>query len=609
MKRLFFFLFFLFPLLFPSPLLAQQKIDPRFGVTHIAGLYPDVNPNYLPYGIQEIGSLNFQTAEITISPEQCLFTSLRPNGFYGFEKSTSYCSDSKKNGMTSFIKNPLYYQVLNNSNIKNIFITANPLLDQSLSPWILKSEFSDDLLEQKLAILYRDFYNLTTYLLTNFSTLNKRIILMTPNELDWHLIPDKNTALDISTTASQNAIAYLNTISDAINQAKRDHPFSALSVYHACEVNRVYDALEGKKRAVNTVLPYTRCDLYGYSIYDTLFQDNDRLLTSFRYLKQMAPDSPSFAANNVFVSEIGVPHEGSNQDYTQAEAVEILNRQIEKILPEKPPFLLYWQIFSNECTKINPSNSDCRGFWLKKPDHQLTTVYEKVFLPRTQPPQSTVKGTLSFSSPTNLESILLHTCTTQHLVSAQKINSSLFSFQFSLDQKSDFCLRPQNLDQFKITINHPVFPDEDSYEWQKAGFDCSLPANNCSPIQQKWDLPSDTAYQFNLISSLPSPSPTSTPSLPTATPLPTSTLPPSSICSSCPPGFPAKSAGNSNCDSAINIADFLAWSQVYKKLLSGSSPSEDELSSVDFNCQPTDTSHTVNMQDFLVWLQSYREIL
>jgi len=79
-----------------------------------------------------------------------------------------------------------------------------------------------------------------------------------------------------------------------------------------------------------------------------------------------------------------------------------------------------------------------------------------------------------------------------------------------------------------------------------------------------------------------------------------------SVCSSCSSG-PPKSSGNSNCDDKINITDFSIWLQVYRKILGNQSPSQEELSSVDFNCQPSDSSSTVNLQDFQIWLQSYKE--
>lgn len=82
-----------------------------------------------------------------------------------------------------------------------------------------------------------------------------------------------------------------------------------------------------------------------------------------------------------------------------------------------------------------------------------------------------------------------------------------------------------------------------------------------------------------------------------------------SFCSSCPSERPGKSEGNANCDSKIDLTDFVLWRQVYRKVLIQESLSEADLAQVDFNCQPGQDQHTVDLTDFSIWLNSYRQSL
>jgi hypothetical protein len=72
--------------------------------------------------------------------------------------------------------------------------------------------------------------------------------------------------------------------------------------------------------------------------------------------------------------------------------------------------------------------------------------------------------------------------------------------------------------------------------------------------------------------------------------------PHSSICQSCSSGL-AKTKGNADCNSKIDLLDFAWWLNVFK-----SSTNDGE---VNFNCQDSDSQHIVNLTDFNVWFNNF----
>ena len=71
-------------------------------------------------------------------------------------------------------------------------------------------------------------------------------------------------------------IAWVNNRQKAVDDAKRDTLHREVQVYYYVEVNRVVDAMQGKTRLTNDVLPKTDVDFVSYSSYDSLGGDIGR---------------------------------------------------------------------------------------------------------------------------------------------------------------------------------------------------------------------------------------------------------------------------------------------------------------------------------------------
>ena len=100
---------------------------------------------------------------------------------------------------------------------------------------------------------YRELYELTRYLLTNYNHSGKSFYLG-HWEGDWYLLPNYNTATNPTPTAIQGMIDWLNNRQKAIDDAKRDTPHSDVSVFGYAEANRVRDAMSGTRPSISALL-------------------------------------------------------------------------------------------------------------------------------------------------------------------------------------------------------------------------------------------------------------------------------------------------------------------------------------------------------------------
>jgi hypothetical protein len=361
---------------------ARPLIDERLGVSHVAGSYPVKYENFLLWGAQDAFRLGFQTIEIYLSPEICLRNARYPRP-YGYYQTLDWCDPSLPKlsidykGIVDLIKHPRYQLTLSLP-FKTVIITT-----ETIGPahaWGIAG-YNREFTQTELDSLYSDFYQLTLYILEKYKNSSKTFIIQTPNELDWQLISNKggasNPDAEPDDFAIKNAINYLNTIQKAIDDAKSKLPPEGMKIYHSCELNLIKKAMAGKKSATNSVVPYTHCDLYGYSSYETALLDNDYdFPNALNYLKNKAPDSPDFGNNNVFISEIGSPE---NQKGTQW-SIDKMKLRFQQALNLGVPYIVFWQIYDNECSIFNPtSNSQCVGYWIRKPDGSLSSFYNEVF--------------------------------------------------------------------------------------------------------------------------------------------------------------------------------------------------------------------------------------
>jgi hypothetical protein len=212
----------------------------------------------------------------------------------------------------------------------------------------------------------RQFDHLARYLLTAYRNTGKTFVLQNW-EGDWAIRGNFDPASVPTPTAIRGMIGWLNARQRGVENARRLVHSRRVAVYHAAEVNHVADAMAGKTTVTNDVLPHTHCDLYAYSVYDTSIEGT-RFVAALDYLAARTPNSPAFGVKNVFVGEFGVPE----NEFGAPAAADSVRRTIRDGLAWGCPYLVYWQVFDNECKQ---GKGDCRGFWLIKPSGEKSALW------------------------------------------------------------------------------------------------------------------------------------------------------------------------------------------------------------------------------------------
>jgi len=216
--------------------------------------------------------------------------------------------------------------------------------------------------------------DLTKYLLTKFNNTGKQFFLG-HWEGDWYLLPNYDANYVPSNDRLNGMIQWYRARQNAVDEALRVTPHSNVEVFTYCEVNRVVDAMNGLKRVVNKVLPFTNVDYVSYSSYDAQSLSQSEYNNVMNYIEANLPLRPLIKGKRVFIGEMGRASYDLSSSKAQHESVNREN--IRKGLSWGAPFVLYWEFYNNEVP-----NGIQRGFWLiddKNEKWPLYTTYQNFY--------------------------------------------------------------------------------------------------------------------------------------------------------------------------------------------------------------------------------------
>ena len=186
-------------------------------------------------------------------------------------------------------------------------------------------------------------------------------------EGDWHLLHTDPEHVP-SDDEILRMIDWVNTRQRAVDDAKREAAPEGVNVFYYLEVNRVADAMAGRPRVANLVLPHTPVDYVSYSSYDAIHGDIEAdLPRALDYLAAQMPPRPSASpGRRVFIGEYGF----ASVSYG-AEKQEALSRRVlQAALRWGCPFALYWEMYNNE---VNDGVQ--QGYWLIDDDGNRQPAY------------------------------------------------------------------------------------------------------------------------------------------------------------------------------------------------------------------------------------------
>jgi hypothetical protein len=246
----------------------------------------------------------------------------------------------------------------------------------------------------------QEFYDLTRYLYSTYAGTGKTFILKNW-EGDYAALPDGTLgqgeavieATDITPQRLDAMTLWMKARQRGVSRARTDSGSPAgVGVFHAVEMSRVLDYTRlNRVRLVNQVIPAVGSDMVSYSSYDSSIIMNVPDAASTRAamnealnaIKSLAPDPLGLGDKRIFISEYGLFENGhSLADTTWRTQTILETSQAAGILGS-----FMWEVFDNECYKDyppnqtqpfpvdcspgdaeRPSNTQCRGLWIVKPD-------------------------------------------------------------------------------------------------------------------------------------------------------------------------------------------------------------------------------------------------
>lgn len=198
---------------------------------------------------------------------------------------------------------------------------------------------------------YKEMYDLTCYLLTNYNNSGKTFYLG-HWEGDGYLEVNGWTTNPPEITI-QGMIGWLNNRQKAVDDAKAAMTYSNVEVYNYAECNRVRDAMlnnsNNNERVINCVVPYvTNLDYLSYSSYDAQNLSQADLDTTLNYMESMLPTNKAATVPGprMWIGEYGWGYEPTSSQEPQIRAYmqRLMNWNYNGACL---PYILMWEMYSN----------------------------------------------------------------------------------------------------------------------------------------------------------------------------------------------------------------------------------------------------------------------
>ena len=334
-----------------------RPLSEILGVCHINGIYhlPEPGKDYLNEGADKIYAMGSRSIKVIIRDSL--------QGYYPFDTWPAITS------LVQAAKIPTFKDLFAKPFKTYILMTFRP--GKPIHYFTAGVNAANAEAERKA------YYDFTKYLLTQYAGSGKTFIFQNW-EGDWVLTPptgDPNAIPDPA--AVQGMIDWLNARQNGVEQARNEVGMNGVWVYHAAEVNLLAKAMAGKPCVTNSVLPFTHCDLYSYSAYDTMTQGPALFRQSLDYLASKAPDSQAFGDKNIYLGEYGWPENLIGEPAR----LNMMRETVETALSFGVRYAMFWELYCDGLKNPDlggkpPTNADMAGNWLIRPDGSRSVLWD-----------------------------------------------------------------------------------------------------------------------------------------------------------------------------------------------------------------------------------------
>lgn len=226
---------------------------------------------------------------------------------------------------------------------------------------------------------YREFYDLTTHLLTEYDGSGKTFYLG-HWEGDWHLLKGEGYDANPDPQRVDQMAQWYNVRQRAIDDAKADlaGAVSHVDVFQYAEVNHVAKAIDQPelRSVTNDVLPRSNVDYVSWSAWEMMNSAEydeiaERVATGLSHLESMLPEKDGLpTTRRAFFGELGWNINNANIGGSEAERERYMREAMRAAIEFGAPFVLYWQFYDNSM-----HNGEDRAFWLIDDAGNKTPLY------------------------------------------------------------------------------------------------------------------------------------------------------------------------------------------------------------------------------------------
>lgn len=353
----------------------MQQLPFQYGATHVAGDYRFTNNNYLLEGLQKLQELHAPSVFIYLMPGI--------EGYYPPAPGSAWPSGIRSIKQLAATD---VYQSAFNSTFKVFVLTT---FTYSVGINIFGTSAVPDFEAKE----ENEMYELAKYLFNTYKRTGK-IFVLKNWETDWAGIGGYDLNLDVPQDRADALIKWFNARQRGVTRARNEAGGGDnVGVFFAAEISSVRDVIErGKRRVINTVIPYTNVDMVSYSSYDSMTRDRSGTLanfsSSFAYIKSKMTDTIGLGNKRIFLAEYGTPEIEYGAGVTRIRTQATVDASTAAGIWGA----FVWQLFDNECKDqagndlpgiaypigdpMRPRNNNCRGFFLIKPDGTTGAAYD-----------------------------------------------------------------------------------------------------------------------------------------------------------------------------------------------------------------------------------------
>jgi len=329
----------------------------RLGLTHYDGHYHLTDKPFLVEGAETIHRLGMNVAKFW----------LREDELPGYGYHSDWSGALKSGRLVDVLKHKDYREALSQP-FRTVFLEVFPLVGNKQTFFSGDNDFADE---------EDQFHEVASYLLKTYADRDISFVLQ-HWEGDWMLRREEGGTWGQVPAAEVDRrcdafIRWLSARQRGVEKARKEVAVTKCRVYHAAEVNRVWDGTKGLPTLTNRVLPHVTLDLVSWSSYDGM---GSAVSTwqGIELIRQHMRPSPVFGKNAVFVGEIGKPE----NEAKVAEVIDWWDRAMGVMIAMEIPWIIHWELYCNEPKDGTKSDrrprkaEEMRGFWFVRPDGGLS---------------------------------------------------------------------------------------------------------------------------------------------------------------------------------------------------------------------------------------------